>query len=66
MPKMTHPIDRGHEIDVADEKVAVYQGQGWAIKTDKAPAAQPAVTRAALDEPAPVKKAAVKRTAKKA
>jgi hypothetical protein len=66
MPKMTHPMDRGHVVDVADEKVAVYLGQGWSIKSDQSAPENSAVTRAALTEPAPVKKAATKRTAKKA
>jgi hypothetical protein len=65
MPKMTHPMDRGHVVDVADEKVAVYLGQGWSVKSDQPAPENSAVTRAALTEGAPVKKAASKRTAKK-
>jgi hypothetical protein len=75
MPKMTHPMDRGHVVDVADEKVAVYLGQGWSVKSDQAPGDGPtAVTRQSLavnNPPAEraadsVKKATAKRTAKKA
>jgi hypothetical protein len=68
MPKMTHPMDRGHVVNVADEKVAVYLGQGWSVKSDdKDELPRPsAMTRAAMAEgPPPVKKAAAKRTAKK-
>ncbi len=75
MPKMTHPYDRQHKVDVADEKVAVYQGQGWSLYTEDEPDSGPtAMTRQSFNvtNPAPekaadsVKKAAAKRTAKKA
>ncbi len=64
MPKMTHPYDPTHQVDVADEKVAVYLAQGWSTKRNTEPA-NPAVTRAALSEGAPVKKAAAKKAAQK-
>jgi hypothetical protein len=66
MPKMTHPIDRGHVIDVADEKVAVYQAQGWGVKTEQAdkPDDVTAVTRGSLSGPR-TRKAAKKAAAPK-
>ena len=62
MPKMVH-YAVPETIDVADEKVAVYEAQGW-VSAD-APAADdsPAMTRASANPP---KKAAKKAPAKKA
>ena len=63
MPKMTHPFDRSHQVDVPDEKVAVYLGQGWSVKSEQPePEEITAVTRKTA---APRKTAAKKAAAKK-
>lgn len=59
MPKMS--LDGGAPIDVADEKVAVYQAQGYALEDD-APAEEPGTATNVVKRPA---KKAAKKAAKK-